>query len=104
MKNPGCMALVLGVTALLIAREYSGNQNKPSVQQYHQSLSQIQFPQRTEGEQAGYEWASRNELFDHDLCRGNSKDFIDGCHEYVEEAMISAGCNRENAWERCDLE
>lgn len=103
----GCLFLFLfyvGVPMALIAvyREFKDDpqqtNSKPSGQ------APIPLFERSPAQQAGYDWASNNGLFDHDQCRGNSAEFIQGCHEYVEEAMISAGCNKEQAWERCEFD
>jgi hypothetical protein len=37
------------------------------------------------GHDAGYEWASDNDISSTDDCGGNSDSFIEGCMSYVEE-------------------
>ena len=42
------------------------------------------------GHQAGYDWARRNGITEHDQCRGNSKSFVDGCREYLTEICAAS--------------
>lgn len=37
------------------------------------------------GHEAGYQWASDNDITDPDNCGGNSQSFIEGCQAYAEE-------------------
>lgn len=37
------------------------------------------------GHEAGYEWASDNDIDNYDDCGGNSDSFIEGCYSYVED-------------------
>src|SRR5688572_18388365 len=37
------------------------------------------------GHEAGYEWASDNDISHTDDCSGNSDSFIEGCMSYVQE-------------------
>jgi hypothetical protein len=39
------------------------------------------------GHEAGYEWASSNDIDDIDDCVGKSNSFIEGCQSFVEENM-----------------
>jgi len=102
ITNLGCLILFLGAIISLILFNNNGHNiknNKPN--NYSKSNT---IYKRSPAEQAGYDWANKNDLFDHDLCRGNSDAFVQGCRDYVEEAMIKAGCKEENAFERCDFE
>lgn len=104
-SNIGCMLLLWGSVALFFGWAYYDNQNnKHNNSKIDQNQAIIGVIERSPGHQAGYDWAQENDLFDHDLCTGNSDAFVEGCYEYVEEAMISAGCNEEQAWERCEFD
>ena len=37
------------------------------------------------GQEAGYDWAQRNDIADEADCDGNSQSFNEGCQAYVEE-------------------
>ncbi len=47
------------------------------------------------GHEAGYEWASDNDISDPDECNGNSDSFIEGCQAYANEQRIES--EQENA-------
>lgn len=40
------------------------------------------------GHEAGYEWASDNNIYDSSQCDGNSESFIEGCEAYANEMML----------------
>ena len=51
----------------------------------YQSFGEYGCTEDCSGHEAGYEWASNNDIYDQDDCSGNSQSFIEGCWQYVED-------------------